>query len=476
MKNNLIISILFFLIVSCQKKTKEQVVQPETPITTTTVIVDPAEALLAGGASVNDNSSNAFGIQAPNVSSVTFGTFASGNSFFRDIWVEAPASTTGRDGLGPILNASSCGACHSLDGRGKPHDETFSPNVGLLFRLSVLGTNAHGESNPDPNYGGQFQPKSILSAKNEGDVKIVYTETAGNYPDGTSYSLRTPTYIFENLNFGAMAANVMVSPRLAQQIPGLGLLEAISDSTILAHSDPNDADADGISGRPNYVWDVASGSKRIGRFGWKANQPSIKQQVAGAFNGDIGITSSLFSAEGLTDYQKELFKDIPNGGSPELDDKKLDQVTAYCASLGVPYRRNISDPDVIEGKKLFVQIGCDKCHLAKVKTGSYALVPEFSNKTIKPYTDLLLHDMGNGLADNRPDFEATGNEWRTPPLWGIGMVKVVNNHTFFLHDGRARNFEEAILWHGGEGEKSKTEFTKLSAKQRLQVITFLENL
>lgn len=462
---------------ACKKKTDEQVIQPETIITPSSPItVDPSEALLAGGASVNDNSSNAFGIQAPNVSSVSFGIFATGNSLFKASWVTAPSSTEGRDGLGAIMNATSCGACHTFDGRGKPHDETFTPNAGLLFRLSVLGTNAHGESNPDPNYGGQFQPKSILAAKNEGDVKITYTEIPGNYPDGTTYSLRSPIYTFENLNFGEMAANVMVSPRLAQQIPGLGLLEALSDSTILARSDPNDTDGDGISGRPNYVWDVESSSKKLGRFGWKANQPSIKQQVAGAFNGDIGITSSLFPSEGLTDYQKELFKDIPNGGSPELDDDKLDQVTAYCATLAVPYRRNISDPDVIEGKILFAQAGCDKCHLSKVKTGVYALVPEFSNKTIKPYTDMLLHDMGNGLADNRPDFEATGNEWRTPPLWGIGMVKVVNKHTFFLHDGRARNFEEAILWHGGEGEKSKTEFTKLNAKQRLQLITFLENL
>lgn len=471
-----ILAILIVIgLVACKKKASEERIQSIEAIEKETG-VDPLEAYLAGSASVNDASNGAFGIQAPNVPSDRLADFQVGNSFFRDIWVTAPSSTTSRDGLGPLLNASSCGACHTLDGRGKPHDELFNPTSSLLFRLSIVGLGNHGASVDEPNYGGQFQPKSILGAQAEGEVKLSYIEMKGKYADGTFYTLRKPTYIFQNLAYGAMDPSAMVSPRLAQQLPGLGLLEALSEQTILSNADPNDLDADGISGTANYVWDEASQSNKLGRFGWKANQPSIRQQVAGAFNGDMGITSTLFPKEGLTTQQGELYKEFPNGGLPEINDSRLDQVTFYCATLGVPLRRNISHPDVLQGKALFAQIGCEQCHLSKLKTGNYTLVPQFSNKTIKPYTDMLLHDMGEGLADARPDFNATGSEWRTPPLWGIGLVKTVNNHTFFLHDGRARNFEEAILWHGGEGGKAKEEFTKLTAKQRQQLIFFLENL
>ena len=467
-----------FIIVSCKKKSDEETLQPPAPSTEkpSVITVDPSEAFLAGSASIDDITNNAFGFQAPNLSSSTLTDFTTGNSFFRDVWVIAPSSTTGRDGLGPMINASSCGTCHTFDGRGKPHDEAFKPNAALLFRLSIDGTDEYGNPNQDTHYGGQFQPVAIPFAKREGDIRITYTEIEGKYPDGTNYSLRKPAYFFDSLQFGSMDASIMVSPRIAQQMPGLGLLEAISEQTILQNADVNDLDGDGISGKPNYVWDSENKITKLGRFGWKANQPSIRQQVAAAFNGDIGITSSLFPSEGLTSEQLEFYKNIPNGGTPELDDKKLKQVVFYSSTLAVPIRRNISDLDVINGKILFSQVGCDKCHLSKIKTGDYAQVPEFSNKTIKPYTDMLLHDMGDGLSDNRPDFEATGNEWRTPPLWGIGMVKVVNKHTFFLHDGRARNFEEAIMWHGGEAEKVKMEFTRLSLKQRQQIISFLENL
>ena len=462
-------TVLFFL--SCGKKSSNE------PTTTSpNVTVDPSEALLAGAASIGDNSGNAYTFQAPNIGSGSLLDFAAGNSFFRDSWVIAPSSTSGRDGLGPMFNASSCTGCHALNGRGRPLDGSLSPTAALLFRLSILGMDSTGAPNPDPHYGGQFQPKAIPFAKPEGEVRISYSEVPGHYADGSSYSLQVPTYTFDSLQFGPMDASVLFSPRIAQQMPGLGLLEAVSEQTILAYSDPSDGDGDGISGRPNYVWDVEAKAKKLGRFGWKANQPSLRQQSAGALNGDVGITSSLFPSEGLTVDQKALFNGIPNGGNPEISDVNLAQLTYFCATLAVPVRRNISNPDVIQGKALFSQIGCDKCHLTELKTGEYQIEPAFSNMILHPYTDMLLHDMGSGLADNRPDYEADGNEWRTPPLWGIGMIQIVNKHNFLLHDGRARGFEEAILWHGGEGEKAMQEFVKLNATQRKQLVTFLENL
>ena len=267
----------------------------------------------------------------------------------------------------------------------------------------------------------------------------------------------------------------MVSPRIAPHMVGLGLLEAISEQTLLGLSDETDEDGDGISGRLNYVRNVETGNLEVGRFGWKANQPTVRQQVAGAFKGDIGITSSLFPDEpcapGQTDCQQ-----TETGGAPELSESILDRVTLYSSTLAVPKRRNWEEEVVLQGKALFNTIGCAKCHTPFFETGTHPDFPEFSDMPIRPYSDLLLHDMGQGLADNRPDGLASGTEWRTPPLWGIGLIKVVNDHTFLLHDGRARNMEEAILWHGGEADEVKTAFMELNLTERNSIISFLESL
>ena len=272
-----------------------------------------------------------------------------------------------------------------------------------------------------------------------------------------------------------MHAQVQVSPRIAPAVIGMGLLEAIPEASILALSDPDDVDGDGISGRPNYVWDVRKEEAVLGRFGWKANQPTLEQQSAGAFLGDIGITSSLFPEENCPSKQ-ESCQEALNGGQPEVTDRRLGRVTVYVQTLAVPAMRNPDDEVVQQGARLFVQSQCSLCHAPMHVTGDTHTLAPLRNQTIFPYTDLLLHDMGPGLADDRPDGEASGTEWRTPPLWGIGLVDTVNGHTMFLHDGRARNLEEAILWHGGEADESRQRFMGLTSEERDALLRFLESL
>ena len=265
-----------------------------------------------------------------------------------------------------------------------------------------------------------------------------------------------------------------MSPRVAPAIVGMGLLEAIRESDIVSAADPNDADGDGISGRVNMVWDERKGALSMGRFGWKANVPTVEQQTAGAFLGDLGVTSLLFSQENCTEPQADCLA-APNGGSPEIGAERLADVVTYTQTLAVPAMRDVADPQVRQGADLFVQAGCAVCHTPQYTTAQHE-IEALSNQTIYPYTDLLLHDMGPELADGRPDFDADGQEWRTPPLWGIGLVDTVNGHTMFLHDGRARNITEAILWHGGEGSASRDVFKSFTREERDALIRFLNSL
>ncbi len=433
---------------------------------------------LAGGQYLTsyDFSDNAFGKEAKNLTFDEERKFVVGNSLFQSNWVTAPSSVTSLDGLGPLMNQSSCGGCHFKDGRAKPPASETAPLNGLLFRLSIPGAGLHGEPLDDPNYGGQLQDKSVLNATPEALVKVTYQKISGQYADGTAYTLHKPTYQIYNASYGDFHVGLMVSPRIAQQIPGLGLLEAVSEQTILAFADENDKNKDDISGRPNYVWDEVNQKTALGRFGWKANVATVRQQTAGAFRGDMGITSSVFGTPEFTTAQEKQYGNLPTGGSPEITDDQLDKVVFYIHTLAVPARREWQQEDVLRGKLLFSQLNCTGCHIPKMQTGNTHPVNVVNNQTIRPYTDLLLHDMGEGLADNRPDFHATGSEWRTPPLWGIGMVQTVNKHTRFLHDGRAANLEEAILWHSGEAVKSAEGFKKLDNADRQALLKFLESL
>ncbi|RJE70387.1 di-heme oxidoredictase family protein [Reichenbachiella sp. MSK19-1] len=433
--------------------------------------LEEGEEFGGGATTILDESVNAFGQAAPNLTGDKDLLFVTGNAFFKRNWVTAPASTEDLDGLGPYFNARSCSACHALDGRAAPPLTPDEEPLGLLFRLSKP---SGGEDLPDDNYGFQIQPHGILAVEGEGFVSVSYREQPGIYPDGTTYSLRNPIYDFSKLNYGSLEPETQVSPRIGPQMIGLGLLEAIAEETLLGFADPEDANGDGISGRANYVMNVETGMMQIGRFGWKANQPTVRQQVAGAFNGDIGITSSLFPDQPCAPNQD--CSEIAHGGDPELTEDILDRVSLYSEVLAVPRRRDWEEPEVLKGKGLFESVGCVSCHIPKIVTGNYDVHPEFSNETIRPYTDLLLHDMGSGLADNRPDGLADGQEWKTPPLWGLGLIHVVSGHTYLLHDGRARNIEEAILWHGGEAKTSQQNFKDLDKSGRSALIKFIESL
>ncbi len=429
----------------------------------------PEEELPGGAATVRDASENAFGFPAPNLPAASSDLFFVGNSFFKTNWAIAPASAEGRDGLGPLFNAASCSSCHLRDGRGRPPETDDEPFLGLLLRISRPGPV------PDPVYGDQIQPRAVPGVPPEARPRVRYREVAGAYGDGTPYRLRHPAYTLESPGYGPPAADLLVSPRVAPAVFGMGLLEAIPEARLLALADPEDADGDGISGRPNRVPDVRSGRTVLGRFGWKANQPTVEQQSAAAMLGDIGITSPLFPEENWTDAQVEASK-RPTGGRPELDAAKLEALTLYMKSLAVPARRRPADPLVRRGAELFAAAGCAKCHVPRHVTGEDPRFPALSGQAIFPYTDLLLHDLGPDLADGRPDFEATGNEWRTPPLWGLGLVRTVSGHTFLLHDGRARDAAEAILWHGGEALKSREFFRNLGAREREALLAFLDDL
>lgn len=432
------------------------------------------EELLGGATTVFNATEEAFGFSASQLTFQEQSDFGIGNSFFRQSWVSSPASTTARDGLGPYYNAVACASCHFKDGRGRPPLFDGETARGLLLRLSIDGQSVDGAALPDPIYGHQLQDNAILGQTTKGSFTITYQDIIETFPDGTQVTLKKPTYNIGNLGFGNLAAGIKISPRLANQIIGLGLLEALDENTILALSDPTDSNGDGISGRPNYVHDFATNQTVLGRFGWKANQPNVRQQVAAAFGGDMGITTSIFPEENCPpgiDCDA-----IPHGGSPEISDINLDKVALYASTLSVPARRNFNDQNVLKGKQTFETIGCTSCHISKLQTGNSHPIAALRNQTIRPYTDLLLHDMGAELADNAQDFLASGTEWRTPALWGIGLLNTVNRDVSLMHDGRAKTIEEAILWHGGEGQNAKSKYKLLSLQDRNDLIQFISTL
>ncbi|MEC9443409.1 MAG: di-heme oxidoredictase family protein [Myxococcota bacterium] len=438
---------------------------------------------LPGGASTNTLlfGRNAFIRPAENITPEHEPMFYSGNSFFNQAWVEAPASTKNRDGLGPNFNARSCAACHPRDGRGRPPQSEGEPFLGLLLRLSIPGEGAHGGPKPVEGYGDQLQPFGILGVPAEANPSVTYKEIDGTYGDGTPYTLLEPVYTLDEPAYGDFPEDLMVSPRIAPQVIGLGLIEAIPEERLRELEDPEDSDGDGISGRINYVWDIRANDHRPGRFGWKGDHPTVEQQVAGAFLGDIGITSPLISGGECEGPQVECAERLEeqrakDGELLEIEEGNFERIVIYTSLLAVPARRNLEDPRVRQGKQLFLDAGCAGCHTPSHRTSADAKLVEARDQKIWPYTDMLLHDMGEELSDGRPVYDASGREWRTPPLWGLGLVHAVNDHTRLMHDGRARGFAEAILWHGGEAETSREAFRVMDVREREALIEFLESL
>ncbi|RZL08384.1 MAG: c-type cytochrome [Rubrivivax sp.] len=450
---------------------------------------DPLGEKTGGETTVFATGRNAFSFPLANLKDDEQARFVIGNSFFRRNWVEAPASTKARDGLGPHFIARSCGGCHVQDGRGAPPEfkrGLIEQPVALLMRLSVPGVGDQGGIKPEPTYGDQLNNFALPGIKPEGQVSIRYKTIPGRFADGTRYSLLSPTYGFSQLGYGPMAKDVLVSPRVAPQVIGVGLLEAIDEADILHNAREQARQPGPIKGEPNRVWDLVSGKMMIGRFGWKANVATLAHQTVAAFAGDIGITSSFLPHENCTDIQQDC-RAAPRGAGgklPEIDDETLDQVIFYQATLAPPARRNAASAQVLQGQRLFAQAQCATCHRPSYVTalGPNAVPfprlssPAVQGQRIYPYTDLLLHDMGPGLADGRPDFSANGRQWKTPPLWGTGQIPEVNGHQRLLHDGRARGVLEAILWHGGEADDSRQQVLKMSKAEREALVRFVESL
>jgi CxxC motif-containing protein (DUF1111 family) len=346
-----------------------------------------------------------------------------------------------RGKLGPLYDVSACAGCHHLDGRGRPPEA----NQAIDSMVVLLAP-------PDPSYGTQLSHRAVPGVPVEADVRLSWESVSGHFDDGTPYTLRRPR-LSTQPGHGPLAAGTTVSVRVAPALVGLGLLEAVPEATILGLADPDDADHDGISGRANMVRD-ASGVQRLGRFGWKATQPTLRAQAAAAFANDMGLTSA------------------------ELPGDLLDAVDAYLRGLAVPPRDNYLDPAALRGKALFEQARCNACHVPNLVTARSGRA-ELRGQAFQAFTDLLLHDLGDGLAD-------AGREWRTAPLWGAGYVANVLHEARdpgapaqtdgapnYLHDGRARSLLEAILWHGGEAAASQRAVLAMSAAQRSDLIAYV---
>lgn len=455
---------------------------------------DTAELKPGGDTTVPIKPSASFMLPAQNLAADAKPLFHSGKALAHQPWVKAPTTTGARDGLGPLYNARTCLMCHVNGGRGiMPNDDKQ-----LLFtnfvRLSLPGYDPITGVIPEPTYGDQLQSQSTALShqlrghegikKNNNDVPpeayvyIQWQQRDFVYPDGTRVSLRKPQPDIRNLGYGPMNKNTLFSIRNAPPIHGMGLLELIDQNDIDALADEQDRNGDGISGRVNRVWDFERKKTVAGRFGLKANRANLRIQIAAALQGDMGISNSIFSDQPCTAYQHACNR-APTGADEsglEITDQLLSLIVDFNRSIGVPQRRNTDSPQVIHGRKLFYHARCNGCHQPDYITLHSEAYPHLSQQHIWPYTDLLLHDMGPGLADQRPDYLANGHEWRTPPLWGVGLSAAVNGSGQYLHDGRARSIEEAILWHGGEARSSQQFFTQLSQSERQALIAFVESL
>lgn len=458
-----------------ERSAAEPVLVGRSPGGDTTVQLGPARSMIEPAANLDDAGRS---------------RFHAGKALANQPWVRAPTLTDARDGLGPLYNARSCLACHIKGGRGVGLSGD-GPLFASLVRVSLPGRGPHGEPIPDPVYGTQIQPqstslsdevgKSIAGDEGpppEAEPSIAWQPVPYAYPDGTKVELRRPELVLGVLGYGPLDPYARVGIRHAPPLPGMGLLELIELRDLQSRADPDDVDGDGISGRLNLVWDPERERERPGRFGWKANQPSVRVQVAAAFAGDLGISNPVFPDQPCTDRQRACL-DAPTGNDAdgfELPESLLDEVVFFTMSIGVVERRKPGHDKVVRGGELFAAAGCSDCHTPHYVTGVDPDFPHLSNQDAWPYTDLLLHDMGTALADGREDHLATGSEWRTPPLWGVGLARAMTERVGLLHDGRARSVEEAILWHAGEAAASRERFAGLRAEDRNALIAFVRSL
>ncbi|HEX7811280.1 MAG TPA: di-heme oxidoredictase family protein [Burkholderiales bacterium] len=408
--------------------------------------------------------------------------FMAGRSVFQRQWASVN-SLNGDWGLGPTFVADRCSACHVNTGRGKP-PESGEQMLSMLVRVSIPGADEHGAPKPHPNYGDQLQNRALdgtsvdlayagAPVPREADIYLDWEARTVAFPDGETVELRSPKLRIENLNFGPLGDDVMTSTRNAQPIFGLGLLEAVPEDTLKDIA--RKQQAAGVNGRLNYVWDSISKRPAAGRFGWKANQATLKQQIVSAAIGDMGVASKFSPEQNCPPVQDICARLLP-GNVPELGTNEIDTLELWLRGLAVPARRNMRDPQVQRGGRLFAQAQCAVCHVPELKTGTSVEMRQLSGRTFRAYTDMLLHDMGEELADGRPDFLAGPRDWRTPPLWGLGLSPTVSGSGALLHDGRARNVTEAILWHGGEADAARETFRNMPKADRDALARFVESI
>jgi CxxC motif-containing protein (DUF1111 family) len=432
-----------------------------------------APAAQRSAPTIDADGPSAFSAPIPGLSRDERRAFSVGNSFFRDNWVAAPASAEGRDGLGPHFAANSCSACHQDDGRGLPPLAELGAGRGSVLFVSPW----ERDGEPHEVYGVQLQDQSVEGVAREVAIVAARASERRRLPDGSTVELERLVPTVESPAYGPLG-RVRLSLRVGPQVIGMGLLEAVPDKELLALEDPDDRDGDGISGRAHRV-KSADGATRVGRFGWKASQPTLEAQVAAALHGDMGLTSPARPAENHSSAQADASA-AASGGAPEVDELKVARLAHYCRVLAVPAPRtpdtDAARAQVERGRALFASASCAACHRPALRTGGDSPIERLREVEFEAYTDLLLHDMGDELADDRRDGEATGREWRTPPLWGVGLIEAVNGHTRLLHDGRARGIDEAILWHGGEAAGARDAFTAMSAEDRAALVAFVKSL
>ncbi len=434
----------------------------------------------AGAPTVADQSIAAYLQPLSGLSPAERDLFDQGRTLFDRPWVMAPKAGRLHDpatlvGLGPVYNDISCLGCHVRNGGGGAPDGPGIAMHGMLVRLSLPGPGPHGGPLPLPAYGDQLNDHAVPGVTAEGQARLSYIVRTVVLAGGQRAGLRVPHLKVSDLGFGPLGAKALFSPRIAQPVYGGGLLEAIPAQAVADYAARQRAQGGPVRGRVNQVWDIALGRTVPGRFGWKANQPSLAQQAAGAANGDMGLTSPLFPDKNCRAAQTACLG-ARRGPQPDLTAARLQALTTYLRGLAVPARRGAQAPAVLRGERLFGALGCAECHRPTWKTGKTAALAALAGQTIHPYSDLLLHDMGPGLADGRPDFQASGRDWRTPPLWGLGLARRVNAAAGFLHDGRARSPLEAVLWHGGEAGAAQAAFIALPKGDRDDVLAFLNSL
>ena len=439
-----------------------------------TIADDLSPAALSGGdLTVANASAQAYSLPAPGLDAAQSEVFANGRQEFNQHWVVLPV-IGGKWGRGPTSNGDECVGCHAGNGRGGAPDSAEESLVSMVVRLSLPGEDAHGGPLPHPDYGDQLQEHGELGRiPAEGEASIIWQDHEELLADGTRVPMRSPRVRFRKLAFGPLGTEVLTSMRVAPPVIGAGLLDAVPETAMLEIAAGQKRL--GLNGRPNYVWNAATQSVSIGRFGWKANQPNLRQQTAVAYLNDMGVTTPLFMRDNCPGIQTAC-RNRDTGTVPEQHRLPFEEILFYTRVLGVPAQRHSGDPVITRGERIFAEARCAACHVPELKTGEYPELPRLANQVIRPYSDLLLHDMGEGLADGRPDFHAGPRDWRTAPLWGLGLSETVNGNATLLHDGRARTLAEAVLWHGGEAQASREAFREMSKADRDALFAFVQSL